>query len=98
MSHPIPLTGAQAVDRYFLEIRAKVIEIAAALDRIQRAEGGGAALKDYRIVAVRRAMDELLGDEPGRAERVQLALSDHSTEPIAAVRDPKAYGAPGSRR
>ena len=93
--HPIPLTGAEALDRYFLEMRGKVIEVAAALDRIERASGGEAALADYRIAALGKAIKELLSPEPGRAERVQLLLSDHSTEPIPAVGDPRAYGAPG---
>ena len=92
--HQIPMTGGQAVDRYFLEMRGKLIEIAAALDRIQRCREGASALQDYRIAALRQALGELLSPELGRAERVQLMLSDPTTEPIPAADDPMAYGAP----
>ena len=92
--HPNPLGGAETVDRYFLEMRGKVIEIAATLDRIQRGRGGEASLDDYRLAALGKAIGELLSRELGRAERVQLILSDHSTEPIPSAVDPKAYGAP----
>ena len=36
---PIPMTAKQVLDREFLEIRCKILEIAAALDRLERAEG-----------------------------------------------------------
>ena len=74
-------------------MRCKLIELAAALDRIQRTEGGSDALTDYRITALRAALPELLSDEIGRAERVQLALSDPTAEPIPAATEGKAHGA-----
>ena len=40
-----PMTRAQVIDAYFMEHRAKVIDIAAYLDRIERASGAGGDAK-----------------------------------------------------
>ena len=94
MPHPIPMSADQALTRYFYEMRHKLLDIAAAMDRIQRCEGGEEALAgDYRIAALRVALEELKSDELGRAERVQVVFSDPTTEPIPAATEGKAYGA-----
>ncbi|MFM7259572.1 MAG: hypothetical protein ACKO3W_03110 [bacterium] len=80
-STPPPLTKRAVVDRYFLEHRAKVLDIAAFLDRVDRAEGEGAG--DYRAEALRACCAVLLDGKPERARRVLELLSDHSTDPIA---------------
>jgi hypothetical protein len=60
-----------ALDTYFLEARAKLLDLAAILDRVDR--GGGA--EDPRLAKVRQAL-EVLGDRSaGRAERVQKIFS-----------------------
>jgi hypothetical protein len=77
-----PLTYAQIVDTYFLEHRAKVIDIAAFLDRLERAADGAPEQDDFRVAALRNAL-ALLGDGQGeRARRVLESLSD-TTEAIA---------------
>ena len=91
--HPIPLDAGQAIGRYFLHMRCKVVEIAASIDRIQRCRGGEDGMNDYRIAALRRAMRELLSDAPGRVERIQLILSDPTTEPIPSTDEQSARGA-----
>jgi hypothetical protein len=90
----MPMNVSEALDRYFLEMRGKVLEVAAALDRVQRAKGGATASSDYRMTALRKAIEELLSHDLGRAERVLTHLSDMTEAPIAAVKDPKAHGAP----
>jgi hypothetical protein len=66
--------SSQAVlDREFLEIRARVLEIAAALDRLDRADGPPAC--DPRIAAIGQALDVLRSSDGERAERVQLIFS-----------------------
>ena len=71
-----PMTYAQIVEVYFLEHRAKVIDIAAFLDRLERAADGAPARDDFRVAALRNALD-LLGDGQGeRARRVLESLSD----------------------
>ena len=79
-----PLTYAQIVDTYFLEHRAKVIDIAAFLDRLERAADGPAAQDDFRVTALRKALAlALLDDGHGeRARRVLESLSD-TTDAIA---------------
>ncbi len=37
----MPLTAAATLEREFLTIRAKILEIAASLDRLDRADGRG---------------------------------------------------------
>ena len=88
---PPPLTKRAVVDRYFLEHRAKVLDIAAFLDRIDRAQGEGA--DDYRPAALEACCAILTDGKPERARRVLELLSDHSTEPIAKAPMKGATGA-----
>jgi hypothetical protein len=55
------MNSNEILDREFLEIRAKILEVAAALDRIDRAEGEVA--KDSKH------------SDPIRAEKIQLLFS-----------------------
>ncbi len=73
-----PQTKQQVVDTYFMEHRAKLVDIAAYLDRIDR--GQGDALSDFRDEAFRRAVEILLDGQTQRARRILELLSDHSTE------------------
>ena len=71
MSHP--LSVPQALEREFLPVRAKILEIAASLDRLDRAEGGLA--NDPRLQQIRESLATLLRAEPDRAEQIQLIFS-----------------------
>jgi hypothetical protein len=71
----IPMTAAQVLDREFLEIRAKVLELAASFDRLHRAEG--AVVGDPRLSLIQEAIDVLQSDADDRAEQVQLIFSLH---------------------
>jgi hypothetical protein len=68
------MTREQVANRYFLEMRCKVLEVAASLDRLDRAETENGDT-DPRIEKLRRAVRVLLDDEPGRAEKIQLIFS-----------------------
>lgn len=68
-----PLTAAEVLNREFLEIRGKILELAAAFDRLGRAEGAVAG--DARLDRLREALEVLQGDVQGRAEQVQLIFS-----------------------
>lgn len=68
VAHPLP-----ELEREFLPTRAKILEIASALDRIQRA--GGDLEGDLRLQRLREGIRLLLEDEPERAEQVQLLFS-----------------------
>ena len=65
------LPAAQALDRYFLEARSKLLDIAAILDRIDR--GGG--LVDERLDRIREALSILQDEDPERAARIQQVFT-----------------------
>jgi hypothetical protein len=73
------MTPEEIIDRYFLEHRAKVLDIAAFLDRVDRA---GAGNQDFRITALLQCIEELQSKKEGRTERILALLSDQSKEPI----------------
>jgi hypothetical protein len=67
--------ASEVLQREFLPLRGKLIEVAAALDRLARAEGSLA--DDPRMHQVRRSLEILSGTAQGadRAEQVQMAFS-----------------------
>jgi hypothetical protein len=69
------MTHEQVLNRYFLEMRCKVLEVAASLDRLDRSEANGAGSGDPRIDKLKQAFRVLLDDRPDRAERVQMIFS-----------------------
>jgi hypothetical protein len=66
-----PLPAAQALDAYFLEARARLLDLAAILDRIDR--GGGT--NDPRLALIRQALGVLAEGGNDRAARVQELFS-----------------------
>lgn len=84
-----PLSREKVVETYFLEHRAKLIDIAAFLDRVDRSpsnekgderEGASSEIEDYRLVAFRKAIAILLEGDAGRTRRIQELFSDSSVE------------------
>jgi hypothetical protein len=67
------LTASEVLDRQFLEIRAKILEIAACLDRLERASGD--VSQDVRSTQVYEALSVLQQRRTDRAEQIQLAFS-----------------------
>jgi hypothetical protein len=88
------MTRQQVLDLYFLKARFQLVELAAFLDRVDRADGEA----DFRLDAFHRALLELDGDRPERANRVLLALSDPTAEPIEKAPGKSAMGAYASPR
>ena len=70
---PIPLAAAEVLDREFLAVRAKLIDLAATFDRIDRAEGRLA--DDPRLDKIRQSLQILAGDASDRAQQIQLLFS-----------------------
>jgi hypothetical protein len=70
-----PLPAAQALDRYFLEARSKLLDLAAILDRVERGQGAAAVAKDPRLGKIREAVEVLQDKGGGRAERIQQIFS-----------------------
>jgi hypothetical protein len=86
------LSPGQITDEYFIENRNRVLEIAAFLDRLDRADPGRRA-RDFRCRALREALEVLAGDGPDYLTRIQLLLSDPTTEPLPALDRKSAQGA-----
>jgi hypothetical protein len=88
------MTRREVLDLYFMDARSKLIDLAAFLDRVDRADGEA----DFRLDAFRAASQELHQNIPERAKRVLLAFSDRSQEPIPTASSKGAVGAwPGAR-
>ena len=79
----------QLLDLYYLDARAKLVDLAAFLDRLDRAEGES----DFRFDAFHNALAELQTEKPARAERILEVLSDPTAEPIPAATTKAACGA-----
>ncbi len=84
-----PMTRQQVLDLYFMDARCKLIELAAFLDRAERASG----TDDFRLTAFHNALGELEKSGKNRAERVLLAFSDPTSDPIPAATTKAASGA-----
>ncbi len=67
--------ATEVLDRNFLEMRCKLIEVAAAMDRVDRGQDVAAVAKDPRMSRLRKAIAALGGDGPGRAEKLQMVFS-----------------------
>jgi hypothetical protein len=83
------MTRQQVLDLYFLDARHKLVELAAFLDRVERAGGKD----DFRIQAFRSALTRLNGKRKNKAKEVLLAFSDPTTKPIPAAMTKAACGA-----
>jgi hypothetical protein len=91
---PRSLSSKELLDRYFLENRARLLEIAAFLDRLDRGADGDAARQDYRYRAFLHGLDRLRQGEGGRTRDLQILFSDPTSEPLASAGDLK--GASGA--
>jgi len=73
----IPLDAPEILNREFLQVRAKLLEVAASLDRLERAEGQ--VSDDPRLAQVYEGLAALAhasgGEGDSRAERIQMIFS-----------------------
>ena len=67
------LSAPEVLNREFLEIRCKILDLAAALDRLSRADGSVEG--DPRTSRLREALQTVLDETEGRAEQVQMLFS-----------------------
>lgn len=77
------------VDLGFIAARAKLIDVAAFLDRVERYE----VADDFRCAALRDAAALLVDGQPDRARRILEKLSDPTTEPEPVSSGKAASGA-----
>ncbi len=86
-----PLPRSRVVDQYFMEHRAKLLDVAAFLDRLERAQPD--VTEDYRVAALCRAAQLLTDGQPRRVERILDLLSDPTTLPLERSPGKGAAGA-----
>ncbi len=73
----MPRTARQILDQEFLQVRAKILELAAFFDRLERAEPGEF---DARQLELLRQGCAILDDDDGdKARRVQMLFSRQYT-------------------
>lgn len=87
-----PLSQSELVERYFMEHRVQVLDLAAFLDRVARARVLDAE-DDFRMRSLREAMAILSDGEGDRVRRVQMVFSDPSTELLPSLDRKSAKGA-----
>lgn len=92
MRAPAPLSATQLADEYFIENRNRLIEIAAFLDRLDRADPS-IATRDFRIRAFADALACLSTAGPTRVADIQALLSDPTVEPKSSLDRKGAIGA-----
>jgi len=63
------------LNRDFLETRSRILDIAAALDRLDRSSSHPGETPDRRLAQLRQAIEALLEPSPGRAETIQRLFS-----------------------
>ncbi len=76
-----------------MENRAKLLDIASFMDRIDRYEGADKAREDFRYRSLLQALETLAGIGADRTKAVQLLFSDPTTEPIRSAVGLIAFGA-----
>ncbi len=89
-----PASRSRLVELYFMEHRAKLLDVAAFLDRLDRARDD-LGREDFRVRGLREAAAILIDGRTERARRILEHLSDRTEEPIPSAAGLKgAYGAP----
>ncbi len=69
----VPIDAPDLLNQEFLEIRARLLQVAAALDRLDRAEGD--VSRDKRRMDLDRAIRVLLEPGADRAAKLQMIFS-----------------------
>ena len=88
MSDLLPLNRQQVLEEYFVENRTRLLEIAAFLDRLDRARGE----TDFRRRAFEEAI-EMLRLPGQRVEAIAMLFSDPTAEPLGSLDRKSALGA-----
>lgn len=71
---PTPVDAPETLNREYLEIRAKILQLAASFDRLDR--GAESVEADPRMQLIRQGLEILrAGKKECRAEQVQLLFS-----------------------
>jgi hypothetical protein len=69
------LPANRALDAFFFDARARILDLAAFLDRIERGDNAALVRSDPRLDKIHRALHALLESGDSRAEQVQRIFS-----------------------
>ena len=80
-----PMNALNVLETYFIENRARLLEVAAFLDRLERTRDAAAGKADFRYKAFQEALRALQEEKSDRAKRLQMIFSDLSPEPLESA-------------
>lgn len=87
-------SALELLEREFIENRARVLEVAAFLDRLDRSQNSDRAREDFRYRAIIAGLKAVVSGGQNRTMEVLMLLSDHTREPVPDEIPPyKATGA-----
>lgn len=69
------MNAKQQLEREYLEIRARILELAACMDRLDRADGADELPSAPTYQRLIQGLKIVIDSKPDRAERVQLLFS-----------------------
>jgi hypothetical protein len=88
------MTKQEVIETYFMEHRAKLLDLAAFLDRFDRAQDVAGVDSEFRIAAFRSALEILSDGNENRVQRLLDHFSDPTEEPLESAAGLKgAHGA-----
>lgn len=88
------MSRRELIDEYFIENRNRLLEVAAFLDRLDRASDPDRGGADFRAEAFAQALDVLADRRAGeRVKRIQMILSDPTHQPHPTLDQKSASGA-----
>jgi len=87
-----PLSQSELIAEYFMEHRVQVLELAAFLDRLDRARELDGE-DDFRMRSVQDALRTLTDGQGNRVQRVQMIFSDPRSELLDELDQKSAKGA-----
>jgi hypothetical protein len=70
---PAPRQAEKVLSEEFFVARSKILDLAATIDRLDRAEGSVDQLQQSKLL--QQGLEILLDDKPDKAKRVQLLMS-----------------------
>lgn len=88
-----PVDAKDVLDGYFIENRAKILDLAAFMDRFDRANPPNSATADHRWQAVIRALNILTDGSKERSRRILELWSDPTADPVPKADVKGATGA-----
>jgi hypothetical protein len=82
----------ELLNAFFIENRARLLDLAAFLDRLDET-GDPEIMKDFRVRAFREGLEVLVGRKFPRTVKIQMLLSDRTSDAKPKLDQKNAWGA-----